>query len=118
MSCGTGIKNCDNEEASSGDGFDSDTQTECDADPRITWRALTVAIDLDGNRIWTRQDNYQSGTKSDHATVASSKGEYIFPVSGGKLGFISDEVAGFGIGVINAPDGNVCTETLNDVLPA
>lgn len=69
MACGTGIENCANEQAASGGGFDAATQTECNGDPRVNWRALTIATDLNGNRVWSRQDSYQPGTKTNHATV-------------------------------------------------
>jgi hypothetical protein len=112
MSCGTGIENCDNEEAASGGGYSAEVKAECDADPRVSWRALTIATDLDGNRVWSRMDSYQGGTASSHATVQASASEYLFPVSGGKLAFISDEATGFGFGVIKAADGVKCYETL------
>lgn len=45
-------------------------------------------------------DSYQGGTATSHASVQASAAEYLFPVSGGRLAFISDEAAGFGFGVI------------------
>lgn len=32
--------------------------SECKADPRNTWRGLTVATDLDGERVYSRLDSY------------------------------------------------------------
>lgn len=69
FACGTGIENCNNEGAATGGGFNSTTQTECNGDPRVQWRALTIAVDLQGNRLWSRQDSFQGGTKASHATV-------------------------------------------------
>jgi hypothetical protein len=112
MSCGTGIENCDNGEAAAGGGYNAEVQTECNADPRVSWRALTIATDLDGNRVWSRMDSYQGGTASSHATVQASAAEYLFPVSGGQLAFVSDEATGFGFGIIKAADGVKCYETL------
>lgn len=112
IACGTGIENCDNEQAASGGGYNAQIQAECQADPRVNWRALTIATDLDGNRVWSRMDSYQGGTTSSHSTVQASAAEYVFPVSGGRLAFVSDEAMGFGFGVIKAADGVRCYETL------
>ena len=98
MACGTGIEGCD--------GLPAD----CAADPRITWRSLIVATDLNGDRVWSRQDNYQwSGVETLGAS--SSAAEYIFPMAGGKMGVITDEAGGGGFEVLKAPDGQQCTET-------
>ena len=118
LSCGTGIENCNNPEALSGGGYNAEVQAECASDPRVSWRALTIATDLDGNRVWSRMDSYQGGTASSHGSVQASAAEYLFPVSGGSLAFISDEATGFGFGVISVADGVKCYETLADVLPA
>jgi len=53
LACGTGIEGCD---AWAGtDMFD-----KCESDPRVTWRALNIKVDLEGNRVWHRQDSFQN----------------------------------------------------------
>ena len=52
MSCGTGIEHCDLP--------DESLKAECLADPRYKeWRAFIIGTDLNGNRLWSRMDNYQ-----------------------------------------------------------
>jgi len=98
MACGTGIENCD------GATFSTELNTECKADVRTTWRALTVAVNLNGERVWSRMDSYQGG----EATVGSSASEYIFEAASGKSTMVTDEGFGFGIATFNAYDTYLC----------
>lgn len=79
------------------------TYTECDNDPRKTWRALTIATDLNGDRVFSRMDNFQNGGE-----FGSTGGEYIFSAADGKHILITDEASGLGIMTIKAYDGSLC----------
>lgn len=52
MSCGEGIEDCGAEHITS--VWTEDLKKTCDSDPRVNWRSLTIAVDLEGNRIWSR----------------------------------------------------------------
>lgn len=51
LACGTGIEGCLLT-------MPPLLYAECLADPRTTWRALTVATDLNGERVWSRMDSF------------------------------------------------------------
>ena len=56
LQCGTGIEGCEIEHIR--DFWAPELQGEsCAADPRSQWRSLLIVTDLEGNRIWSRQDN-------------------------------------------------------------
>ena len=57
MTCGTGIEYCDFLGWPFG-VFGIFTWMECLKDPRKIWRSLTVAFDLEGERVWSRMDNF------------------------------------------------------------
>ena len=80
---------------------------KCNFDPRRTWRALTIATDLNGDRVWSRMDSFQT---SFWGTVASSAGEYVFPSLNGRIKIVTDETMGMGILTILDYDGNLCTD--------
>jgi len=52
LACGTGIENCAIGLMQPG------LYLECKNDPRKIWRDLTVATDLNGERVWSRMDNF------------------------------------------------------------
>lgn len=98
MACGTGIKKC----GFIGFYYEPWLLYLCANDPRTTWRGLTIATDLEGNRTWSRMDNYQT----DGLYVESSTAEYILSdKENQKLTYISDELGGIGIATISAPNG-------------
>jgi hypothetical protein len=77
---------------------------------------LNIAVDLNGERIWSRMDSYQPADNTDKTQIVSSTGnEYIFPLKSGGLAFVGDEAGGFSFGVFN-PNGEACTEDMNQVL--
>jgi hypothetical protein len=84
---------------------------ECKGDERVTWRSLTVATDLNGERVWSRMDSFQAGT----GEAWSSASEYVLSDTTGKITFISDEAVGFGFGTISAPDGVKCADTVSAI---
>lgn len=87
MTCGTGVEECD---MFFWNNFLSGMWAECKKDPRKIWRALTIATDLDGERVWSRQDSfYDEG-------AAGSAGEYVITTSDGGTVIITDETMGFG----------------------
>jgi hypothetical protein len=53
LACGTGIEGCNWVFTKS-----ISLYRECVSDPRTNWRALTIATDLDGERVWSRMDNF------------------------------------------------------------
>jgi hypothetical protein len=55
LACGTGIEGC-----GLFMNFMPHLYIECLNDPRKIWRALTVATDFDGNRVWSRMDSFQA----------------------------------------------------------
>lgn len=56
MQCGSGIEGCEIDYIAN--YWDPKIQgAACTADPRDQWRSLTIVTDLEGNRIWHRQDN-------------------------------------------------------------
>ena len=80
---------------------------DCLNDPRTIWRALTVAIDFDGNRDWSRMDSFQS-----QDTPVGSASEFVLSHTDGKVTFITDEAIGFGFVTLDAPDGNKCDDVV------
>lgn len=52
LGCGTGIEGCPDVP-----GYEK-LKAECEADPRIEWRSLVVATDLNGDMTWYRIDNF------------------------------------------------------------
>ena len=99
LACGTGIEGCTSM-------YGNDLLPKCKADPRTTWRALTIATDLNGERVWSRMDSF----KGEDPKVASSAAEYVFPVKDGKQVIITDEAMGMGIMTIAKEDGKVCAK--------
>ena len=99
ISCGTGIENC-------GEDVPSDKMAKCLADPRKAWRSLVLATDMDGERVWSRMDNLPPGDPND--PVATSAAEYIFPMSNGSIGVITDEAWGMGFLELAPPNGKQC----------
>ena len=97
IACGTGIEGCDSY-------LDSATLDKCNGDPRRDWRALTIATDLNGDRVYSRMDNYQT----EEPTVWSSAAEYVFPAAGGKITVITDEAMGLGIMTLSTFDDVIC----------
>lgn len=70
---------------------------------------MNIAVDLNGERIWSRMDSYQPAENTDKTqTVASTGNEYIFPLRSGGLAFVGDEAGGFSFGIFN-PNGGECT---------
>ena len=68
---------------------------------------MTIAIDLDGNRDWSRMDNYQGG----ETKVLSSANEYVFPLISGGVGTINDEAYGVGLLTLDPYSITNCTYT-------
>lgn len=62
----------------------------CQGDARVDWRALTTATDLDGERVWSRQDNFYDPA----GWVASTVGEYVITTTQGETVIITDEFMG------------------------
>jgi len=50
IACGTGIEGCG--------GPNVQWEAECKQDKRTTWRSLTIATDLKGEKVWHRMDSY------------------------------------------------------------
>ena len=69
------------------------------------WRSLSIATDLDGNRVWSRMDSYQGG----ETQVFSSANEYVFPLISGGVGIINDETYGIGLQTLDPYSVNNCT---------
>lgn len=98
LACGTGVEGCNW-------ALDWWTFIQCYYDPRTQWRALTIATDLNGDRVWSRMDSYQT---SESGTVASSAGEYVYPSSNGQIKIVTDETMGMGILTIQDHNGVLC----------
>jgi hypothetical protein len=98
LACGTGIE-CENGSAN---------VSQCTTDYRKNWRALLVATDLSGNRVWSRMDNVSLG---DGVATQSSASEFVFSLRNGGHAQITDEAQGFGWAVVAAYDGTACTAT-------
>ena len=92
IACGTGIE----------------TPQQAKGDPRLDWRSLVIGFDLDGNRKWSRMDSYQNDQSEEAMKAPSSAAEYIFPMTGGRLGIVTDDAYGMGFEVLKAPDGQQC----------
>jgi len=61
-------------------------------------------------------DSYQPAENTDKTQIVSSTGnEYIFPLKSGGLAYLGDEAGGFSFGIFN-PNGEACTQDLNEVL--
>ena len=72
---------------------------------------MTIATDLDGNRVWSRMDNYQFG----EAEVGSSANEYVFTLNSGGVGIINDEGFGIGIASLDPYSFDNCTYTYSSL---
>jgi len=94
LACGTGIEGCSAEM-----NLDSSTTSECNSDPRRDWRALTVATDLKGERVYSRMDSFMG---NEGGEVYSSAAEYVFASSNGKTTVITDEAYGLAILTLEA----------------
>ncbi|MEC9465934.1 MAG: hypothetical protein VX834_09125 [Myxococcota bacterium] len=91
VACGTGIEGC--AEWSPG----SEIRTECDADPRRTWRGLVVKLDGAGNELWHRLDSFvEPGEVGED--VSDSASEYVSIAADGSI--LSTVDQGFGIGIL------------------
>jgi hypothetical protein len=69
----------------------------CKTDPRATWRGLTIATDLEGNRVWSRVDT-------------DTRGEYGFTDSAGKIVSVGSAAESMSFDVYN-PFTEDCNET-------
>lgn len=87
MACGTGIEGCDTP------GLTPSLKEECKHDPRTTWRAMTISVDLEGALRWRRIDSYKP---AEDSRVGTSAAEYVFLQSDGAPVLVTDE--GFGAG--------------------
>jgi len=105
LACGTGIETC-SVLLNNMPGL----YMECLSDPRKIWRALTIATDMNGERVWSRMDSFQSADKP-----VGSASEFILSQTNGKTTFISDEAIGFGFVTIAAPDGTKCADEVSAV---
>ena len=103
MACGTGIEGCPLTA-----NFMPGLYLDCQLDARTTWRSLTVATDLNGERVWSRMDSYQNG----EGKVWASASEFVVSDTDGRVTFISDEAMGFGFGTIAPSDGTKCADTV------
>ena len=103
MSCGTGIEGC----AAWGWNLGLFIWLECQGDPRGTWRALTVATDLEGERVYSRMDSYGVGIGAD-PDVGNSAGEYVFVNSDGGHVIVTDEGMGMGFLTIAPYTEEIC----------
>lgn len=93
IACGTGIENCN--------GLSPSKTAICNADPRLNWRSLVIATDLNGSRVWSRMDTFPGAEGP-----SSSAAEYIFPLQSGGIGVITDEAFGMGFLELAAPTGH------------
>lgn len=109
VSCGTGIEGCTSGGASLCHCKASNLQTECNADARKTWRSMVFKIDSNGNVLWSRVDNWKSGTSS--ADPATSASEYVFAMADGKIVSVNDEGFGIGVLVLDSSEGQTITST-------
>lgn len=102
LACGTGIEGC-----SVMLNNMPHLYFECLNDPRKVWRALTVVTDMDGERVWSRMDSWQSEDKP-----VGSASEFVLTQTDGKVTFLTDEAIGFGFAKIAAADGTKCADTV------
>jgi len=111
LACGTGIEEC------SLDNMDKQLYETCTKDPRQIWRALTIATDLSGKRIWSRMDNHQNES-GDPNFAWNSASEYIYTNSNGKSTMITDEAMGFGFATFDVYTNTTCkTEETSVEIP-
>ena len=90
VGCGTGIEGCELWERGSA------IRTECEADPRKTWRGMVVRFDANGEKIWERIDSFfEAEAPEDPADSAS---EYVALTPNGGILSVVDQ--GFGIGLL------------------
>ena len=105
MSCGTGIEGC----SAFGFNYGLFIWLECLGDPRKTWRALTVATDLEGERVYSRMDSYGVGLYEGDP-VGSSAGEYVFTNADGGHVIVTDEGNGMGFLTIAPYTEELCED--------
>lgn len=103
MACGTGIEGC----PLFGPMLPWLYAT-CLLEPRVVWRSLAIGTDLKGERVFSRQDNYQAG---EGGPAVSSAAEFVFERTGGRHTIITDEQMGMGIQTLKKYDGTLCAET-------
>ena len=89
VSCGTGIEGCD------ASVIKQVPLSECQSDPRTTWRSYVIALDSSGATQWARTDSYADSNESDVGTTAA---EYVAVDQSGDLYVTTDQ--GFGVGMI------------------
>eukprot|EP00930_Biecheleria_cincta_P066297 TRINITY_DN5238_c0_g3_i1.p1 TRINITY_DN5238_c0_g3~~TRINITY_DN5238_c0_g3_i1.p1 ORF type:complete len:1485 (-),score=207.57 TRINITY_DN5238_c0_g3_i1:123-4244(-) len=106
VACGTGIEGCDPHSGA--------LKTECEADPRTTWRSMLFKIDGFGDVIWSRLDNWNPDQSNDVATSAS---EYVFLMRDDKIVSVNDEGRGIGVLVLQ-PEGSTLAPSPSNSTPA
>ena len=109
MSCGTGIEGCPLFNSNFGLG----TWLECRGDPRTQWRSLAVATDLEGERIYSRMDSFQT-----EDGVQASAAEYVFVNTEGGHVLVTDEGSGMGFITIAPYTEELCETPWMDSLNA
>ena len=84
--CGNGIEECPVS------GFSNAAKQWCQSDPRKAWRSLLVKVNLEGNIVWYRQDNFWSGEENP----VTSASEYVI-TTGNAIVSVNDELFGIGL---------------------
>lgn len=102
IACGTGIENC----GSLFWAFKWGLWAGCGSDPRTLWRALTIGTDLEGQRVWSRQDSFYD----PESGAAGSAGEYVITSSNGGTIIVTDETMGLGFLYIDEYDDVQCDD--------
>lgn len=89
MSCGLGIEGV---YGAVGSPLYKEGTAYTNAMGTASWRALTLATDLEGNRVWSRIDSGQFASENGAPQeTASSAGEWVIPLRDGGHAVISDE---------------------------
>ena len=87
--------------AACGQGMENE-KTGIKGDPRIDWRGTPVAVDMNGNMIWYRMDNWGVGNidEEDGTQIPTASSAYewvsVDPSSPSTMYITTDEAWGMG----------------------
>ena len=76
-------------------------RSQCEEDPRTTWRSYLVRIDSKGEILWEKVGSFTFPGEEYETDVPSTASEWVFVNRDGKIASVVDLEFGFGLELIN-----------------